>query len=49
LGRVEDIPGVLLCRGELILNTLLVDTGVTCKVSLLGVELVLDLLLSELG
>lgn len=48
MGCVEDVASVLLGRGKLILDTLLVDTGVTCQIGLLGVELVLNLLLLQL-
>lgn len=46
---IENVAGVLLSSGELVLYALLIDAGVTCKIRLLGVDLVLDLLLSELG
>jgi hypothetical protein len=49
LRGIEDVPGVLLRSTELVLNALLVQAGITRKVGLLCVNLVLDLLLGELG
>lgn len=49
LRGIENVPRVLLSSTELVLDTLLIQRGVTRKIGLLRVDLVLYLLLGKLG